>query len=44
MGEHGTWFDFLNRFSFWQTLQEKAQSALGREKPSGSWCSGPTSR
>lgn len=33
MGEHGTWFDFLNRFSFWQTLQEKAQSALGREKP-----------
>lgn len=33
MGEHGTWFDYLNRFSFWQTLQEKAQSALGREKP-----------
>jgi len=33
MGEHGTWFDFLNRFSWWQTLNEKAQHALGREKP-----------
>ncbi|MEZ4403018.1 MAG: F0F1 ATP synthase subunit A [Kofleriaceae bacterium] len=33
MGEHGTWFDFLNRFSFWQTLSEKAENLLGRKKP-----------
>jgi F-type H+-transporting ATPase subunit a len=33
MGEHGTWFDYLNRFSWWQTLNEKAEHALGREKP-----------
>lgn len=33
MGEHGTWFDFLNRFSFWQTLMEKADNLLGRKKP-----------
>lgn len=31
MGEHGTWFDFLNRFSWWQSLQEKADHALGRK-------------
>lgn len=33
MGEHGTWFDFLNRFSWWQSLSHKAEDALGREKP-----------
>ncbi len=31
MGEHGTWFDFLNRFSWWQTIQEKSEHALGRD-------------
>lgn len=30
MGEHGTWFDFLNRFSWWQSLNEKAGDAMGR--------------
>ena len=33
MGEHGTWFDFLNRFSWWQSLNEKAEGTLGRKKP-----------
>ncbi|MBE7448210.1 MAG: F0F1 ATP synthase subunit A [Kofleriaceae bacterium] len=30
MGEHGTWFDYLNRFSWWQSLTHKAEDALGR--------------
>ena len=30
MGEHGTWFDYLNRFSWWQSLNEKAEHAMGR--------------
>ena len=30
MGEHGTWFDFLNRFSWWQSFTDKADHALGR--------------
>jgi len=30
MGEHGTWFDYLNRFSWWHSINEKAQHALGR--------------
>lgn len=30
MGEHGTWFDYLNRFSWWQTISEKADHALSR--------------
>jgi F-type H+-transporting ATPase subunit a len=30
MGEHGTWFDYLNRFSWWQTVNEKAEHAFGR--------------
>jgi F-type H+-transporting ATPase subunit a len=30
MGEHGTWFDYLNRFSWWQSLTHKAETALGR--------------
>jgi hypothetical protein len=30
MGEHGTWFDYLNRFSWWQSLSEKAEHSLGR--------------
>lgn len=31
MGEHGTWFDFLNRFSWWSDLAHKAEAALGRK-------------
>lgn len=30
MGEHGTWFDFLNRFSWWQDFNHWAQGTLGR--------------
>jgi F-type H+-transporting ATPase subunit a len=30
MGEHGTWFDFLNRFSWWQSFQGEAEHYLGR--------------
>jgi F-type H+-transporting ATPase subunit a len=33
MGEHGTWFDYLNRFSWWQSVQEKAEDVFGRKKP-----------
>jgi F-type H+-transporting ATPase subunit a len=31
MGEHGTWFDYLNRFSWWRDLNHSAEGALGRE-------------
>ena len=31
MGEHGTWFDYLNRFSAWRSFNEHAQHALGRK-------------
>lgn len=31
MGEHGTWFDYLNRFSWWQNLSHSAEDALGRK-------------
>lgn len=31
MGEHGTWFDYLNKFGWWRSLDEKLHSALGRE-------------
>jgi len=30
MGEHGTWFDYLNRFSWWQNFDHWAQGKLGR--------------
>lgn len=30
MGEHGTWFDYLNRFEGWRHFSEAARSALGR--------------
>jgi F-type H+-transporting ATPase subunit a len=32
MGEHGTWFDYLNRFEFWQKLNHSMGDALGRDK------------
>lgn len=31
MGEHGTWFDFLNRFSWFAPLHEKLDHLLGRK-------------
>ena len=31
MGEHGTWFDYLNRFSAWRSFNEHAHNALGRK-------------
>jgi F-type H+-transporting ATPase subunit a len=31
MGEHGTWFDYLNRFAFWHDLNHWAGDKLGRE-------------
>jgi F-type H+-transporting ATPase subunit a len=31
MGEHGTWFDYLNRFSWWRDLNHSAEDSLGRE-------------
>ncbi|HET9626813.1 MAG TPA: F0F1 ATP synthase subunit A [Kofleriaceae bacterium] len=30
MGEHGTWFDYLNRFDWWRHLDLWAKSKLGR--------------
>ena len=30
MGEHGTWFDYLNRFSWWQHANSWAKDHLGR--------------
>jgi F-type H+-transporting ATPase subunit a len=32
MGEHGTWFDFLNRWSVYPEVQHKLEGVLGREK------------
>lgn len=31
MGEHGTWFDFLNRFAWWHSLNDGAKHTLGRK-------------
>ncbi|MFT3698874.1 MAG: F0F1 ATP synthase subunit A [Kofleriaceae bacterium] len=34
MGEHGTWFDYLNRFEGWRHFNEHARESLGRsDKP-----------
>ena len=30
MGEHGTWFDYLNRFDWWVSFNHSLDSALGR--------------
>lgn len=30
MGEHGTWFDYLNRFSWWRDFSHEAEALLGR--------------
>ncbi len=31
MGEHGTWFDYLNRFSWYPELHHKLEGVLGRK-------------
>jgi F-type H+-transporting ATPase subunit a len=31
MGEHGTWFDYLNRFDWWRSLSHSAEHNLGRK-------------
>jgi F-type H+-transporting ATPase subunit a len=31
MGEHGTWFDYLNRFGWWHDFSRSAENALGRK-------------
>ncbi len=31
MGEHGTWFDYLNRFSWWRDLSHDLQGSLERD-------------
>lgn len=31
MGEHGTWFDYLYRFPWWQDVSHGLQAALGRD-------------
>jgi hypothetical protein len=31
MGEHGTWFDYLNRFGRWQDFNHWAKHVLGRQ-------------
>ena len=36
MGEHGTWFDYLNRSSWWQDVSHGLQGSLGRD-----WQAGP---
>ena len=30
MGEHGTWFDYLNRFAWWNDVHHWAEAKLGR--------------
>jgi F-type H+-transporting ATPase subunit a len=30
MGEHGTWFDYLNRFAWWRHVDQWAKHTLGR--------------
>ena len=33
MGEHGTWFDYLNRFDGWRSLNHSLEGSLGRHHP-----------
>lgn len=35
MGEHGTWFDLLNRFSWWRDLNHSVEDKLGRDTLTG---------
>ena len=42
MGEHGTWFDFLNRFDWWVRFNEWASHKLGRTAGTAMFPSGFT--
>ena len=42
MGEHGTWFDYLNRFSWWQDANKSMEHALHRETLTGMFPTGWT--
>jgi F-type H+-transporting ATPase subunit a len=42
MGEHGTWFDYLNRFAFWQDLNHWAEAKLARHAGTAMFPSGFT--
>ncbi|MGE0547099.1 MAG: F0F1 ATP synthase subunit A [Kofleriaceae bacterium] len=42
MGEHGTWFDYLHRFSWWQDINHAAQGAFERKTALGMFPTGFT--
>jgi Tfp pilus assembly protein PilV len=42
MGEHGTWFDYLNRFTWWRDFQHWAEAKLSRTAGTGMFPSGFT--
>src|SRR5262249_23710525 len=42
MGEHGTWFDYLNRFEWWRHFDHWAGSTLGRTRGTAMFPSGFT--
>jgi F-type H+-transporting ATPase subunit a len=42
MGEHGTWFDYLNRFQWWQDFHHWAEGKLGRTAGTAMFPSGFT--
>jgi F-type H+-transporting ATPase subunit a len=42
MGEHGTWFDYLNRFSWWHDFSHWAEAKLGRTGGTGMFPTGFT--
>lgn len=42
MGEHGTWFDYLNRFEGWTKFHHWAEGKLGRETATGMFPTGFT--
>jgi F-type H+-transporting ATPase subunit a len=42
MGEHGTWFDYLNRFSWWRDFDHWAGGMLGRKSATAMFPTGFT--
>jgi F-type H+-transporting ATPase subunit a len=42
MGEHGTWFDYLHRFQWWQDFNHWAEAKLGRTAGTGMFPTGFT--
>jgi F-type H+-transporting ATPase subunit a len=42
MGEHGTWFDYLNRFSWWQSFHHWTEGKLSRQAGTAMFPSGFT--